>query len=184
MFNVFLPKFLESRSAPGAQQQQQLTAGSHSKQTAVYRDALIYAVSGIPGSILGAWMVDTRLGRIYSMAISTFFAGLALITFAMTAKTHVAWLTTMSSSVFGLTSSLMYAIIYAYTPEVFHPSVRGTACGIASAMGRVAGIIAPLVAGMLLEVSTTLPMYLSVALLWMSAASMVALPIETRDIAT
>ncbi|KAJ2083668.1 hypothetical protein H4R24_000626 [Coemansia sp. RSA 988] len=184
MFNVFLPKLLETHNDAGGNTKEAAVAGSHSKQTAVYRDSLIYAVSGVPGSILGAWMVDTRLGRIYSMVLSTTVSGLALIAFAFSAKTHSTALTIVSSSVFGLTSTLMFAVIYAYTPEVFHPSVRGTACGMASACGRVAGIIAPLITGLLLGISTTVPLYVSVALLWAAAGCMFILPIETRDIAT
>ncbi|KAJ1963909.1 hypothetical protein GGI12_001758 [Dipsacomyces acuminosporus] len=182
MFNVFLPKLLETR---GAQIAPAKAASStpHAKQTAVYRDALLYAVSGIPGSIVGAWMVDTCLGRIYSMAIATFTSGLALVAFTLTAKTNSSLLTTVSSSVFGLMSSLMFAVIYAYTPEVFHPSIRGTATGTASALGRIAGVVAPLVTGLLLELSSSLPMYISVVLLWAASACMVALPIETRHFA-
>ncbi|KAJ2843133.1 hypothetical protein J3B02_005363, partial [Coemansia erecta] len=168
MFNVFLPKLLEASGGGGGGNKQpqasETTPGSHTVQIHVYRDSLIYAVSGIPGSIIGAWLVGTRLGRIYSMALSTFISGLALVAFAMAAKSSNSALTIVSSSVFGLMSTLMFAVIYAYTPEVFHPSVRGTACGTASALGRVAGIIAPLITGLLLEISTTVPLYVSVAL--------------------
>ncbi|KAJ2556605.1 hypothetical protein EV175_001890 [Coemansia sp. RSA 1933] len=184
MFNVFLPKLLEthgSDSGSQSQNSQAAAAGSHSKQVRVYRDALIYAVSGVPGSIIGSWMVNTRLGRIYSMALSTFVSGLALIAFAFSAKSHSSALTIASSSVFGLMSTLMFAVIYAYTPEVFNPAVRGTACGTASAFGRVAGIIAPLITGLLISISTTVPLYVSVGLLWAAAGCMIALPIETRD---
>ncbi|KAJ1668970.1 hypothetical protein GGF38_002617 [Coemansia sp. RSA 25] len=188
MFNVFLPKLLETRNSEAshsfAPANAAIAGGPHSKQIRVYRDSLIYAISGIPGSIVGAWMVDTRLGRIYSMALSTFISGLALVAFALTAKTHNAALTIISSSVFGFMSTLMFAVIYAYTPEVFHPSVRGTACGMASALGRVSGIVAPLITGLLLGISTTVPLYVSVGLLWAAAGCMTALPIETRDIAT
>ncbi|KAJ2379312.1 hypothetical protein IW150_000258 [Coemansia sp. RSA 2607] len=182
MFNVFLPKLLEANNS--APKTSAVTPGSHAIQVRVYRDSLIYAVSGIPGSIIGAWLVGTRLGRIYSMALSTFISGLALIAFAMAAKSSNSALTIASSSVFGLMSTLMFAVIYAYTPEVFHPSVRGTACGMASALGRVSGIIAPLITGLLLEISTTVPLYVSVGLLWIAACCMVGLPIETRDIAS
>ncbi|KAJ2306199.1 hypothetical protein IWW55_001565 [Coemansia sp. RSA 2706] len=171
MFNVFLPKFLETHKAAGQ------------TQVAVYRDALVYAVSGVPGSLLGAWLVDTRLGRVYSMVLATAVSGLALIGFAFAARAQIPALTIAASSVFGLTSTLMFAVIYAYTPEVFRPAVRGTACGMASAIGRVAGIVAPLITGALLELSTTVPMYVSVALLWAAAGCMFVLPIETRDIA-
>ncbi|KAJ2479025.1 hypothetical protein IWW56_003343 [Coemansia sp. RSA 2131] len=174
MFNVFLPKLLETHAPPSP---------GHSTQIAVYRDSLIYAISGVPGSLLGAWMVDTRLGRIYSMVLATSISGVALIGFAFAAKAHISALTVVASSVFGLTSTLMFAVIYAYTPEVFRPAVRGTACGMASAVGRVVGIVAPLVTGLLLEISTSVPLYVSVALLWMAAGCMFMLPIETRDIA-
>ncbi|KAJ2691098.1 hypothetical protein GGH99_002497 [Coemansia sp. RSA 1285] len=193
MFNVFLPKLLGTHGGDANSQQHSpqssaaaaaAAAGSHSKQVRVYRDALIYAVSGVPGSIIGSWMVNTRLGRIYSMALSTFVSGLALIAFAFSAKAHSSALTIVSSSVFGLMSTLMFAVIYAYTPEVFYPAVRGTACGTASAFGRVAGIIAPLITGLLLSISTTVPLYVSVGLLWAAAGCMIALPIETRDLAS
>ncbi|KAI9506687.1 hypothetical protein GGI25_005346 [Coemansia spiralis] len=187
MFNVFLPKLLETHSGGSSSNLttgiESTAAGSHVKQVRVYRDALIYAVSGVPGSIIGSWMVGTRLGRIYSMALSTFVSGLALVAFAFSAKAHSSALTIVSSSVFGLMSTLMFAVIYAYTPEVFHPSVRGTACGMASALGRVAGIIAPLITGLLFSISTTVPLYVSVGLLWAACGCMIALPIETRDIA-
>ncbi|KAJ2471217.1 hypothetical protein GGI02_002412 [Coemansia sp. RSA 2322] len=187
MFNVFLPKLLETRHSEAPQPLEPASValtGSHAKQIRVYRDALIYAVSGIPGSIVGAWLVDTRLGRIYSMALSTFISGLALVAFALTAKTHNAAMTILSSSMFGFMSTLMFAVIYAYTPEVFHPSVRGTACGMASALGRVSGIVAPLITGLLLGISTTVPLYVSVGLLGIASGCMIALPIETRDIAS
>ncbi|KAJ2586475.1 hypothetical protein H4R99_008447, partial [Coemansia sp. RSA 1722] len=183
MFNVFLPKLLEANSGKQPEASE-TTPGSHTIQIHVYRDSLIYAVSGVPGSIIGAWLVGTRLGRIYSMALSTFISGLALVAFAMAAKSSNSALTIVSSSVFGLMSTLMFAVIYAYTPEVFHPSVRGTACGTASALGRVAGIIAPLITGLLLEISTTVPLYVSVGLLWIAGGCMLALPIETRDVAS
>ncbi|KAJ2726771.1 hypothetical protein GGI07_000282 [Coemansia sp. Benny D115] len=182
MFNVFLPKLLESSGNHDSQGETE-PQGSHAIQVRVYRDSLVYAISGIPGSIVGAWLVRTRLGRIYSMALSTFVSGLALVAFAMAAKYGSPALTTVSSSVFGLMSTMMFAVIYAYTPEVFPAAVRGTACGMASALGRVSGIIAPLVTGLLLEASTTVPLYVSVGLLWAAAVCMVALPIETRDTA-
>lgn len=31
----------------------------------------------------------------------------------------------------------MYAVLYGWTPEIFGTKVRGTACGIASALSRV-----------------------------------------------
>lgn len=68
-----------------------------------------------------------------------------------------------------------------YTPEVFPSRVRGTACGLAAAFSRIAGITAPLLTGALLSVSTGLPLYVSAVSFLASCACMVMLPIETRN---
>jgi len=48
-------------------------------------------------------------------------------------------------------------VLYSYTPEVFDASIRGTACGLASAIGRFAGIVSPLIAQQLLPSSANAP---------------------------
>ena len=40
-----------------------------------------------------------------------------------------------------------YAGLYAYTPEVFPTHVRATGSGLASAIGRIGGISAPILVG-------------------------------------
>lgn len=57
----------------------------------------------------------------------------------------------------------------------------GTACGIASALSRFAGIIAPIVTGLLLSINVSLPLYLAAAFFLITAGCMIALPIETRS---
>jgi putative MFS transporter len=41
-----------------------------------------------------------------------------------------------------------YAGMYAYTPEVYPTAFRATGMGVASAFGRVGGILAPLIIGL------------------------------------
>jgi MFS transporter, putative metabolite:H+ symporter len=41
-----------------------------------------------------------------------------------------------------------YAAIYSYTPEVYPTGFRATGMGLASAFGRVRGILAPLIIGL------------------------------------
>ena len=170
MFNAFLPKMLELHGSSNA-------SPSSMGKSEVYRDTLLYAVSGLPGSVIGAWLVDTFLGRRYSMALATFSSCGCLLAFSW-ARTSLA--TVISSSTFGLVTSLMYAIIYAYTPEVFHAAVRGTGCGVASALSRIAGIIAPLIAGPLVQWSLNGTLYTSIGILCVSGICMTLLPIETR----
>jgi len=56
----------------------------------------------------------------------------------------------------------MWAVLYGWTPEIFGTKVRGTACGIASALSRIGGMIAPMLGGILLVVNRSIPVYTSV----------------------
>ncbi|KAF9942217.1 hypothetical protein BGZ67_002550 [Mortierella alpina] len=122
-FNVFLPKFLQEHGASGSQSLRQ-----------VYMDTLVYAIAGIPGSVLATFLVEGRLGRRYTMAVSTFGASLAAALFTVL-KSHAAM--TTFSALLSLLSTLNYAVLYSYTPEVFPSDIRGTACGVAAAMSRL-----------------------------------------------
>ncbi|EGG10311.1 uncharacterized protein MELLADRAFT_115563 [Melampsora larici-populina 98AG31] len=170
-FNVFLPKYLEKRIGMG---------GDGLEKT--LRDYVLYTVAGCPGSILGAWLIETRLGRKYSMVLSTFLTAIGTLVF-ITVRTEKGVI--MSSMAISLAATLMYAVIYGYTPEVFTPPmIRGTACGIASALSRLAGILAPMIAGIMMITSIYLPMYLSVCMFLISCACMLFLPVETRQQST
>ncbi|KAJ1914700.1 hypothetical protein H4219_004673 [Mycoemilia scoparia] len=174
MFNAFLPKILELHGNNGSSK---ADSSGPMNTSEVYRDAMIYAASGLPGSIIGTWLVDTFLGRKYSMVLSTFASSGFLFVFSK-ASSSVAIM--ISSSAFGLVSALMYAVIYAYTPEVFHAGVRGTGCGVASALSRIAGIIAPLITGPMVEWSLNGTLYTSMGILGVSGICMLLLPIETK----
>lgn len=87
-----------------------------------------------------------------------------------------------SSSSVSFLATLLYAVIYGYTPEVFDTSVRGTAVGTASALGRIAGIISPVMAGILYITSPSLPLYMSVVGYFVVGGCILLLPFETRKI--
>ncbi|KAG0248693.1 hypothetical protein BG011_009997, partial [Mortierella polycephala] len=146
-FNVFYPKFLQEHGQDGNQSLKQ-----------VYLDILIYAAAGVPGSVLATVMVEGRLGRRYTMAVSTFGTAAAAVLFA-TLKSHAAM--TIFSAILSLLATLNYAVLYSYTPEVFPSDIRGTACGVAAAISRLAGIASPLVVGAMLSVSTYFPLWAS-----------------------
>ncbi|KAI0243810.1 hypothetical protein L0F63_007406 [Massospora cicadina] len=144
MFNVFLPKqFRDGGNGIGGVQAP-ASAGE------IYANYLIYSLCGIPKSI-GSYLVETALGRKGSMASSAVGASLSLLGFANASSTGV--ITSATSGAFSFLITIVYAVLYAYTPEVFDTKVRGTASGVASALGRIAGVVAPLVTGGLLSVS-------------------------------
>ncbi len=175
IFNVFLPKFLEARL--GSSDGGNSDGGPRDDRLAVMQDYLLYALASVPGSLLGAWMIETRLGRIGSMALSTACTALAILAFtAVHSRSGIV----LSSMLISVSATTAYAAIYGYTPEVFTTDVRGTACGSASALSRLAGIVAPLIAGLLLAISINLPLFLSVVLFVVCVGCMLSLPYETR----
>lgn len=42
---------------------------------------MLYTVSGAPGSFMGAWLIETRLGRVHTMALATAATALATLVF-------------------------------------------------------------------------------------------------------
>lgn len=167
MFNVFLPKYMELTN----------NKENNKEKHEMYSSYFLYSLCGIPGSIIGSYMVETKLGRKGAMFIATIGVSICLFLFTYQ-KSSIMML--IFSGLVNFLATIIYAILYAYTPEVFESSVRGTACGIASALGRVAGIIAPLITGMIFVYSPLLSNYLSALLFVLVATLVFVLPIETR----
>ncbi|KAH7915443.1 major facilitator superfamily domain-containing protein [Hygrophoropsis aurantiaca] len=149
MFNVYLPKLLETGSTDGSVK---------SLEDSLW-DVVIFTLGGCPGAILGAYMVESRLGRRGSLAATTFVTAFFCVVFVLV-QTPLAVRT--SSVGISLSSTTMYAVLYGWTPEIFGTKVRGTACGIASALSRIGGMIAPMLGGALLVIDRAFPVYTSV----------------------
>ncbi|PFH49963.1 hypothetical protein AMATHDRAFT_62131 [Amanita thiersii Skay4041] len=152
MFNVFLPKLLESGSSSLS-----LVAKPKSIEDSLW-DVVVFTIGGCPGAILGAYLIESRLGRRWSLAGSTFLTALLCLVFVRVHTTLAVRLTTVGIS---LSATTMWAVLYGWTPEIFGTKVRGTACGIASALSRIGGMVAPLVGGMLLVIDRSIPVYTS-----------------------
>ncbi|KAI8643589.1 major facilitator superfamily domain-containing protein [Parasitella parasitica] len=170
MFNVFLPKFLETLGFEGE--------AIPSRQQ-VYWDYMIYSIAGVPGSVIASWLIETRLGRKGTMAMSAFGSSIALFLFSIISSRITM---VLSSSSVSFLATLLYAVIYGYTPEVFDTNVRGTAVGAASGLGRIAGIVSPIITGILLTINTSLPLYISVIGFAIVGLCVVLLPFETRKL--
>lgn len=150
MFNVYLPKLLETGSSDDT--------STKSLEDSLW-DVLIFTMGGCPGAILGAYMVESPLGRRGSLAATTFVTAFFCIVFALVRS---ALLVRVSSVGISLSATTMYAVLYGWTPEIFGTKVRGTACGIASALSRIGGMIAPLLGGALLVLNRGFPVWTSV----------------------
>ncbi|KAH9933165.1 MFS general substrate transporter [Epithele typhae] len=159
MFNVFLPKLLETRGSSNSPD-----ATPKSLEDSLW-DVVIYSLGGCPGAILGAWLIDSRLGRRWSLAGSTFVTALFCSMFVVVEHP---WLVRASTVGISLSATAMWAVLYGWTPEIFGTKVRGTACGIASALSRIGGMIAPILGGLLLTMDHSFPVYTSIVVFILS----------------
>ncbi|KAI0695996.1 major facilitator superfamily domain-containing protein [Cytidiella melzeri] len=163
MFNVYLPKLLEGRGGDD---------GALKSLSGNLWDVVIYTVGGCPGAIIGAWLVDSRLGRRWSLAGSTLLTSLFCLFFVYAQRP---WAVQASTVGISLSATAMWAVLYGWTPEIFDTKVRGTACGIASALSRIGGMIAPLLGGALLMVDASFPVYASIMIFLVAVVSVLML---------
>ncbi|PVG04167.1 MFS general substrate transporter [Serendipita vermifera] len=172
MFNVYLPTLLEYR-ARGPESVESTEEAPASLSGPLW-EVVIFTIGGCPGALLGAWMIDWATARRYSaslvLAAVTFATSVCCFAFVMVSGYYAIMLTTVGAS---LTSTTMWSILYGMTPELFVTEVRGTACGTASALSRVGGILAPLIGGYLVSVNPTLMVMASTTVFIVSCALLI-----------
>jgi MFS transporter, putative metabolite:H+ symporter len=107
---------------------------------------ILISLSGIPGFLTAAWMIEalgrkiTLIGALLGAAIACYFYGGA----ADQTTLIIAGLC-MQFCAFG-----MWSALYAYTPELYPTPVRATGTGFASAIGRIGSLIGPSLIGFIL----------------------------------
>ena len=130
LYNAFLPYIQDSRGADFGDGSTYLT----------YRNSLIIAVLGVPGALLGGWLVERpRFGRKGTLAASTVLTGVFLYasTTALSSESLLGW-----NCAFSFFSNIMYAVLYSFTPELFPTPQRGTGNALTATCNRVFGIMA------------------------------------------
>ncbi|KAF5005661.1 hypothetical protein FDECE_7917 [Fusarium decemcellulare] len=143
---------------------------------ATYRNYCIQSAVGVVGPIAAAWMIQTRLGRRYVMALGAVATGVFLFAYtaARSSSANLAF-----SSISGMIANFVYAILFAFTPESFPAPHRGIGCGLAAALLRIGGLIASFI-GTYTDF-TVVPIYVAAAM-WCGVGLLCcALPFETHD---
>lgn len=73
------------------------------------------------------------------------------------------------------------AVLYASAPELFDTTYRGSASGMLSCLGRIAGIVAPFAGQDFLADQSSGILWLGAGGIWLSAVVLCFLPVEMRD---
>ncbi len=136
------------------------------------------ALAQIPGYALAAWGVE-RWGRRPTLVVFLILsaAGCVLFVLASTSAPLVgAALLVMSFSLLGT-----WGALYAFTPELYPTASRGTGMGIAGAMARLGGLLAPSVLVYLFIQSMVAAIGLFAGLLFFAALLANAIDVETRS---
>ncbi|KAJ4798858.1 Organic cation/carnitine transporter 7 [Rhynchospora pubera] len=125
-----------------------LTRPSHLQDdTSLYRDVFLTSVAEAPGLLLAALAVD-KVGRKASMYGMLFTCCVFLGPLIWPQKEVIT-----TALLFGARACVTasFNIIYIYTPEIYPTSVRSTGLGMATAIGRIGGMVCPMVAVSLVE---------------------------------
>ncbi len=107
---------------------------------------LIMTLAQLPGYFAAAFLVDI-IGRRYTLSLFLLMSGVCAYFFgnAATATELLMWGAAMSFFNLGA-----WGVIYTYTPELYPTAIRALGSGWAAGFGRIGGMLAPMLVGVLL----------------------------------
>ena len=111
-----------------------------------FRYVLIITLAQIPGYFSAAFLVD-RIGR--KATLVPFLTGCAVAAYLFGGAT-TGWEIISYGCFISFFNLGAWGVVYTYTPELYPTGMRGTGAGTAAAVGRIGGIVAPLVVGKIL----------------------------------
>lgn len=149
---------------------------SEESQGVSYKDVFITSFAEFPGLLLSAAIVD-KLGRKISMASMFFLCCIFLLPLVFHQPRGI---TTILLFGARLCITSTFTVVYIYAPEIYPTSVRSTGVGVASSMGRIGGMICPLVAvGLIHGCHQTVAVILFEIVIFMSGICVLLFPLET-----
>lgn len=142
-----------------------------------YGFLVLLALAQLPGYALAAYGVE-RFGRkptliafLLASAAGCFLYAVLSAPFAIGAAMLL-----MSFALLGT-----WGALYAFTPELYPTSLRASGMGLAGAMARVGGLLAPTLVGLVVAVSFNVALGVFAALLVIAAGATLLIDVETRD---
>ncbi|CAM3164203.1 putative transport protein (MFS superfamily) [Xenorhabdus nematophila ATCC 19061] len=144
-----------------------------------FQYVLIMTLAQLPGYFTAAWLIE-RYGR--KFVLVSYLVGTAVSAYFFGTADSMTQLLT-----FGILLSFFnlgaWGAIYAYTPEQYPTAIRATGAGIAAAVGRIGGILGPLMVGYLVTINTpiSLTFALFCASILVAVMAVIWLGTETRQ---
>ncbi|XP_059636508.1 organic cation/carnitine transporter 7-like [Cornus florida] len=149
----------------------------YSEDDSLYIDVFVTSLAELPGVFLSAVIVD-RIGRKLSMGIMFMLGCIFLL--PLVVQQHEI-LTTALLSGARMCFIGTFTVAYIYAPEVYPTSMRTTGFGVASAVGRIGGMLCPLVAVVLVtNYGQTAAIILFEVVTVISGICVMFLPLETK----
>ncbi|KAK7046985.1 putative MFS-type transporter PB1E7.08c, partial [Favolaschia claudopus] len=167
LYSSFIPYYLSTRGAKFGDGSTFIT----------YRNTVIMCAATVPGPLLAGYLVELPLlGRKGTLAISAAVAGVVILlsTTSRSSNALLGW-----NCAFGLTSLMMYSVLYGLTPELFPTKDRGTGIALVGSTHRVFSVMAPIIA-LYADLTTSVPIFIAGALLVVVGLLALLLPFESR----
>ena len=109
---------------------------------------LVLSIAQLPGYYSVAYLIE-KIGRKAVLVI--YLAGTALSAYFFGQATSVATVLVFGCLLYFFSLGA-WGAVYAYTPEVYPTSIRGSGSGWAAAIGRIGAIAAPYIVGLVYEI--------------------------------
>jgi len=142
-----------------------------------YGFLVLLALAQIPGYALAAYGVE-KYGRKPTLVAFLLLSAAGCFSYAvLTDPGPIAGAMMLMS--FALLGT--WGALYAFTPELYPTSLRASGMGIAGAMARVGGLLAPTLVGVLVGYSFNVALGVFAALLVVAAVAAAMIDVETKD---
>ncbi|WP_211745281.1 MFS transporter [Paenibacillus sp. Marseille-Q4541] len=112
-----------------------------------FQYVLIMTLAQLPGYFTAAYFIE-KFGRKFVLVVYLVMTAVSALWFGNAGSEVSLILAGMSLSFFNLGA---WGGMYAYTPELYPLKARSTGVGLSASVGRVGGVIAPLLVGLLVQ---------------------------------
>ena len=112
-----------------------------------FQYVLIMTLAQLPGYFTAAYFIE-KFGRKFVLVVYLVMTAVSALWFGNAGSEVSLILAGMSLSFFNLGA---WGGMYAYTPELYPLKARSTGVGLSASVGRIGGVIAPLLVGLLVQ---------------------------------